>query len=140
MSDPIVSSLKIAASGLEAQSNRLRIVSENVANVRSTGKTAGSDPYRRKTVTFESEVDRLTGAEMVRVADYGTDRSDFMIEHDPGNPAADAKGYVKMPNVNMLTEMADMREANRSYEANLQVIKQSRELITMTIDLLRNGS
>ncbi|KAB0676523.1 flagellar basal body rod protein FlgC [Aureimonas leprariae] len=140
MSDPIVSSLKIAASGLEAQSNRLRIVSENVANVRSTGQTPGSDPYRRKTVSFESEVDRLTGAEMVRVANYGVDKSDFVTEHDPGNPAADSNGYVKMPNVNMLTEMADMREANRSYEANLQVIKQSRELITMTIDLLRNGS
>jgi flagellar basal-body rod protein FlgC len=140
VADPIVSSLKIAASGLEAQSNRLRIVSENVANVRSTGQTPGSDPYRRKTVTFENEVDRLTGAEMVRVANYGTDRTDFTMEHDPGNPAADAEGYVKMPNVNMLTEMADMREANRSYEANLQVIKQSRELIAMTIDLLRNGS
>ncbi|GGE23793.1 flagellar basal-body rod protein FlgC [Aureimonas endophytica] len=140
MSDPIVSSLKIAASGLEAQSNRLRIVSENVANVRSTGKTPGSDPYRRKTITFESEVDRLSGAELVKVARYGNDKSDFTVEHDPGNPAADSNGYVKMPNVNMLTEMADMREANRSYEANLQVIKQSRELITMTIDLLRNGS
>ncbi len=140
MPDPIVSALKIAASGLEAQSNRLRIVSENVANVRSTGQTPGADPYQRKTVTFASEVDRLTGAEMVRVERYGVDRSDFTVEHDPGNPAADANGYVKMPNVNMLTEMADMREANRSYEANLQVIKQSRELITMTIDLLRNGS
>lgn len=138
MSDPILSSLKIAASGLEAQSNRLRIVSENVANARSTGETPGSDPYRRKTVTFESEIDRLTGAELVRVANYGRDRSDFTIEHDPGNPAADANGYVKMPNVNMLVEMADMREANRSYEANLQVIKQARELSNITIDLLRS--
>ncbi|BDA85943.1 flagellar basal-body rod protein FlgC [Aureimonas sp. SA4125] len=138
MSDPIISSLRIAASGLEAQSNRLRIVSENVANARSTGLTPGSDPYQRKTVTFQSEVDRLSGAELVKVADYGTDRSPFTIEHDPGNPAADANGYVKMPNVNMLVEMADMREANRSYEANLQVIKQARELINVTIDLLRS--
>ena len=138
MSDPIISSLKIAASGLEAQSNRLRIVSENVANARSTGETPGSDPYRRKTVTFESEMDRLSGAELVRIGRYGVDRSDFTIEQDPGNPAADADGYVKMPNVNMLVEMSDMREANRSYEANLQVIKQSRELISMTIDLLRS--
>ena len=138
MSDAILSSMKIAASGLEAQSNRLRIVSENVANARSTGATPGSDPYRRKTVTFESEIDRLTGASLVKVSDYGRDKSDFVIEHDPGNPAADADGYVKMPNVNMLVEMADMREANRSYEANLQVIKQSRELINLTIDLLRS--
>lgn len=138
MSDPIISSLKIAASGLEAQSNRLRVVSENVANARSTGATPGSDPYRRKTVTFESEMDRMTGAELVRIGKYGNDRSDFTIEHDPGNPAADADGYVKMPNVNMLVEMADMREANRSYEANLQVIKQARELINLTIDLLRS--
>ena len=138
MSDAILSSLQIAASGLEAQSNRLRIVSENVANARSTGETPGSDPYRRKTVTFESEIDRLTGASLVKVSDYGKDKSDFVIEHDPGNPAADADGYVKMPNVNMLVEMADMREANRSYEANLQVIKQARELINLTIDLLRS--
>jgi flagellar basal-body rod protein FlgC len=138
MADGILSSMKIAASGLEAQSNRLRIVSENVANARSTGQTPGSDPYQRKTVTFESEIDRLTGASLVKVSDYGRDRTAFTIEHDPGNPAADADGYVKMPNVNMLVEMADMREANRSYEANLQVIKQSRELINLTIDLLRS--
>lgn len=138
MADAILSSMKIAASGLEAQSNRLRIVSENVANARSTGKTAGSDPYQRKTVTFESEIDRLTGASLVKVADYGRDKTAFTMESDPGNPAADANGYVKMPNVNMLVEMADMREANRSYEANLQVIKQSRELINLTIDLLRS--
>lgn len=138
MSDPIVSTLKIASSGLEAQSNRLRIVSENVANARSTGQTPGSDPYRRKTVTFESEIDRLTGAELVRVGNYGTDKTAFITEQDPGNPAADANGTVKMPNVNMLVEMSDMREANRSYEANLQVIKQAREMINMTIDLLRS--
>lgn len=138
MSDPILSSLKIAASGLEAQSNRLRIVSENVANIRSTGKTAGADPYRRQTVTFESELDRASGAELVRIGKYDIDRSEFTTEHDPGNPAADRDGYVKMPNVNMLVEMADMREANRSYEANLNVIKQSRDLISMTIDLLRS--
>ena len=137
MSDAILSSLQIAASGLEAQSNRLRIVSENVANARSTGETPGSDPYRRKTVTFESEIDRLTGASLVKVADYGRDKTAFNIEHDPGNPAADKDGYVKTPNVNMLVEMADMREANRSYEANLQTIKQTRDLISATMDLLK---
>jgi flagellar basal-body rod protein FlgC len=137
MTDAISSALRIAASGLEAQSTRLRVVSENVANSRSTGETPGSDPYRRKTVTFTSEIDRLTGAEIVQVKDVGLDRSEFKAEYDPGNPAADADGYVKMPNVSPLVEMADMREANRSYEANLQVIKQARELINLTIDLMR---
>ncbi len=137
MTDSITSALKIAASGLEAQSERMRVVSENVANARSTGEAPGSDPYRRKTVAFTSELDRVMNADLVRIKSVGTDRSDFKMEHDPGNPAADKDGYVKMPNVNMLVEMSDMREANRSYEANLQVIKQARELINLTIDLMR---
>ncbi|WP_313523566.1 flagellar basal body rod protein FlgC [Shinella sp.] len=135
--DPLVASLKVAASGLEAQSTRIRIVSENLANARSTGDTPGADPFRRKTVTFASELDRATGASLVQVERLGEDEGDFSTEYDPGNPAADEKGIVKMPNVNMLVEMADMREANRSYEANLQSIKQSRDLISATIDLLR---
>ncbi|ORE95070.1 flagellar basal body rod protein FlgC [Aurantimonas sp. 22II-16-19i] len=138
MIDPIVSSLKIASSGLSAQSTRLRVVSENIANVNTTGETAGADPYQRKTVTFGAELDRMIGADLVKVSQVGRDDSPYVVEHDPGNPAANADGYVKMPNVNMLVEMADMREANRSYEANLQVVKQARELINMTIDLLRS--
>lgn len=138
MADPLVSTIKIAASGLQAQSTRLRVVSENIANARTTGETAGSDPYQRKTVTFQNELDRLTGAELVHVAEIGRDDSPFVIENDPGNPAADANGNVKLPNVRMLVEMADMREANRSYEANVQVVKQAREIINMTIDLLRS--
>lgn len=138
MIDPIVSSLKIASSGLSAQSTRLRVVSENIANVNTTGETAGADPYQRKTVTFGAELDRMIGADLVKVSQVGRDDSPYIVEHDPGNPAANADGYVKMPNVNMLVEMADMREANRSYEANLQVVKQARELINMTIDLLRS--
>lgn len=135
--DPLVASMKVAASGLEAQSTRIRIVSENLANARSTGDTPGADPFRRKTVTFASELDRASGASTVEVERLGFDEGEFSTEYDPGNPAADAKGYVKMPNVNVLVEMADMREANRSYEANLQSIKQSRDLISATIDLLR---
>ena len=99
---------------------------------------AGADPYRRKTITFQSEVDRASGGSLVEVNSISRDPSDFPIEFQPGNEAADAKGYVKMPNVNTLVEMADMSEANRSYEANLQVIKQARDLISMTIDLMRN--
>lgn len=136
--DPLTSAMKVAASGMTAQSERLRVVSENLANSQSTGRTAGSDPYRRKTITFSAELDRVSGASTVEVADIARDPSAFPVEYQPGNVAADAKGYVKMPNVNVLVEMADMREANRGYEANLQVIKQARDLISMTIDLMRS--
>ena len=138
MADPLLSSLKIAASGLQAQSTRMRIVSENIANAQTTGTTPGSDPYQRKMVSFQSELDRVSGAQMVPVDKVGRDDTPFILESDPGNPAANADGYVKMPNVRMLVEMADMREANRSYEANIQVVKQAREIINMTIDLLRS--
>jgi flagellar basal-body rod protein FlgC len=140
MSDTLLSSMKVSASGLSAQSMRLRVISENLANSQATGRTPGSDPFRRKTVTFGSELDSLTGASLVQVKSVLGDQSDFKLEFDPGNPAANAAGYVKMPNVNMIVEMADMREANRSYESNLQVVKQAREMISMTIDLLRSGN
>ncbi|MBV2144329.1 flagellar basal body rod protein FlgC [Falsochrobactrum sp. TDYN1] len=137
-SDALQSTLKIAASGLSAQSTRLRIVSENLANAQSTAKTADADPYRRKTVSFRTEVEHDTGAAQVRVAEVGKDIAPFIEQYEPSHPAADERGYVKYPNVNMIVEMADMREANRSYEANLQVVKQARELISMTIDMLRS--
>lgn len=140
MIDPLETSIKIAGAGLEAQSARLRIVSENLANAQSTGSTPGASPYARKTVTFASEMDRALGVELVSVKSVGMDRAPFRVEHDPGNPAADSKGFVKLPNVNIVMEMADMREANRSYEANLQIVKQARDLSSMTIDLLRNSS
>jgi flagellar basal-body rod protein FlgC len=137
MIDPLQASLSIASSGLEAQSARIRVVSENMANSESTGATAGAAPYARKTITFEGEMSRAVGAELVKVKNIGTDRTPFRIEHDPGNPAADQNGDVKLPNVNVLVEMADMREANRSYEANLQILKQTQGLVSMTIDLLK---
>jgi flagellar basal-body rod protein FlgC len=136
--DALTTALKVASTGLEAQSQRVRVVSENLANAQSTGNTPGADPYQRKTVTFEATLDRLSGGSFVQVADLGRDNSAYPVEFLPGHEAADANGYVKMPNVNMLVEMADMREANRSYEANLQVVKQARELISMTIDLMRS--
>lgn len=138
MLDPLSAAMKIAGSGLEAQSMRLRVVSENLANMESAGRTAGSDPYRRKTVAFTTELDRLTDTPLVKVDKTIADPSPFRLEFSPGHPAADAKGYVKLPNVNMIVEMADMRQANRSYEANLQVIKQARDMISMTIDMLRS--
>jgi len=136
--DPLLSSLKVAASGVTAQSERLRIVSENLANSQSTGNAPGADPYQRKTISFAAELDRVSGGSLVEVAGVGRDKSAFPVEYQPGHEAADAAGYVKLPNVNVLVEMADMREAVRGYEANLQTIKQARELITMTIDLIRS--
>lgn len=136
--DPLVAALKVSASGLGVQSERLRVVSENLANAQSTGDAPGAEPYRRKTISFAAELDRATGGSLVEVNEIGRDQSAFPVEFIPGHEAADASGYVKMPNVNVLIEMADMSEANRSYEANLQVIKQARELISMTIDLMRS--
>ncbi len=137
MIDALQAALRVAGSGLAAQSARLRVTTENLANAQSTGLTPGADPYRRKTITFDSELDRASGVDLLQVKQIGTDPTPFQMQSDPGNPAADANGIVKLPNVNMITEMSDMREANRSYEADLQVIKQSRDLIAMTIDLLK---
>ncbi|WP_153772059.1 flagellar basal body rod protein FlgC [Labrenzia sp. CE80] len=138
MSDPLSATMHIASSGLQAQSERLRVVSENLANARSTGETAGSDPYSRKTITFESEFDRAQSASLVKVKDIGADKAPFLVEYEPGHPAADENGYVKMPNVNVLLELADMRETNRSYEANLKVMTQAREMVMRHIGLLRD--
>ncbi len=139
MIDPLRAATSIAGAGLEAQSVRLRVVSENLANAQSVGKTPGADPYRRKTVVFASEFDQLIGAATVEVKQIGTDQSPFRVEHDPSNPVADQDGNVKLPNVNMLVEMADMREASRSYEANLQMVKATRTMTSEILDLLRNS-
>ncbi len=139
MPDPLQSSLKIAGAGLEAQSLRLRIISENVANAQSTSTTPGGDPYTRQTITFGDELDRVSGLNLVQVKSIGLDQTPFKVERDPGNPAADADGFVKLPNVEILTELADMREANRSYEANLQVAKQSADLQNQTVSLLKDA-
>jgi flagellar basal-body rod protein FlgC len=137
MSDPLIASQKSAAAGLFAQSARMRVVSENIANASSTGNTPGSDPYQRKTISFDSVMDDNSGVDLVQVDQIARDETPYETQYLPGNPAADDKGMVKMPNVNMLVELADMREASRSYTANTQVIKQVRELVSMTIDLMR---
>jgi len=138
MIDPLEASIRIAGSGIEVQSSRLRVVAENMANVQSVGQTPGSNPYRRKTITFENELDNASGVNVVKVADVGVDKAAFRTEYNPSSPAADSQGMVKMPNVNLLMEMSDMREANRTYEANLQVVKETRDLFSMTLDLLKS--
>jgi flagellar basal-body rod protein FlgC len=137
MIDALEAALKIASSGLEAQSARLRVVAENVANAQSTASVPGGDPYRRKTITFASELDRASGVHIVRAKRIGEDESPFATEYNPGHPGADANGVVKLPNVDLVVEIADMKEANRSYEAALQIFRQTRELHAMTIDLLK---
>ncbi|MEI4485501.1 flagellar basal body rod protein FlgC [Frigidibacter sp. MR17.14] len=134
--DPLSSISKIASSGIRAQSERLRVVAENVANADSTGDAPGVDPYRRKTISFEEMVDGDTGDSRVEISDIGRDRSDFTLRYDPNHPAANEEGYVKMPNVNPLMEMGDMREASRSYEANLNMLETAREMRAQIIDLL----
>jgi flagellar basal-body rod protein FlgC len=130
--------MKISASGMRAQGERLKVIAENLANSDSIGKTPGSDPYRRKVVNFKSELDRALGANLVKAQKPQQDRSDFELKYDPGHPAANADGYVKMPNVKSVIEMADMREAQRTYEANLNVIDSAKSMLNRTVDLLRN--
>lgn len=140
MSDPLLATAKVASTGLFAQSSRMRVLAENIANAETTGTTPGADPYQRKIITFDSTLDEAEGLDMVEVGDIDRDKTPFRTEYKPGHPAADEKGYVKMPNVDTLVELADMREANRAYTANTQVIRQVRELVSMTIDLLRSQS
>jgi flagellar basal-body rod protein FlgC len=130
-------SMGIATSGLRAQAGRMRVISENIANAESTASTPGGDPYRRKVPTFSSELDRSLDARTVALGRVRPDPSAFRIKHDPGNPAADAAGNVKYPNVNSLIEMTDMRDAQRSYEANLNIIGATRRMIQRTLDILK---
>ncbi|MCQ8185498.1 flagellar basal body rod protein FlgC [Parvularcula maris] len=134
--DAISATMKIAASGLEAQSTRVRMVSENIANANSLGSAPGADPYRRKTIVFQPTFDKALGADTVTIKKIGTDPGEFKLSYDPSHPAADQRGYVKVPNVNPLIEMTDMREATRSYDANLNVIEQARGMAMATIALL----
>jgi flagellar basal-body rod protein FlgC len=133
----LMNTMAISASGMKAQSDRLRIVSENIANAESVGTRPGEQPYRRKTITFENELNREMGAELVQTGKVGTDKANFLQKYDPAHPAANAEGYVLYPNVNPLMEMMDMREARRGYEANLNVIESSKSMLSQTINVLR---
>ena len=135
--DPLSSIAKIASSGMTAQSARLRVITENVANADSTGTTPGADPFRRKTISFSELLDRDSGASTVEVDRIGRDTRPFVLDHDPSHPAADANGYVKLPNVDPILEMANMREASRSYEANLNLFEAGRRMRGQMPDLLK---
>ena len=137
MSMDFLKSMSIATSGLKAQAGRMRVISENIANAESTAQTAGGNPYRRKVPTFSSELDRTLDARVVSMGRIKPDQSDFKLRYEPGHPAADANGNVKYPNVNSLVEMTDMREAQRSYEANLNIVSATRRMIQRTLDILK---
>jgi flagellar basal-body rod protein FlgC len=130
-------SISIAASGLRAQAGRMRILSENIANADSTAQGPGADPYRRRIPSFRSEVDRALDARVIALGRVRTDQSDFRLKHEPGHPSADANGNVRYPNVNAMVEMTDMREAQRSYEANINVIGATRRMIQRTLEILK---
>lgn len=130
-------SLQIAASGMRAQSNRMRIIAENIANANSTAQTPNADPYRRKVATITSNFDRDLGATLVEAGKPMQDSSPFRSQYDPGNPAADKQGYVKLPNVNQLVEVMDMREAQNSYEADLNVMQTTKSMLSGVINLLK---
>jgi flagellar basal-body rod protein FlgC len=133
-----IKSIAIATTGMRAQAGRMRILSENIANADSTASTPGGDPYRRRIVTFRSELDRQLDAHVVSLGKVATDSSDFVVRHEPDNPMADGKGDVKSPNVNSLVEMTDFRDAQRSYEANINVISSTKRMLQRTLDVLKS--
>jgi flagellar basal-body rod protein FlgC len=130
-------SMAVAASGMRAQSDRMKTIAENIANANSASATAGGEPYRRKIATVTSEFDRELNASVVHSGEPIADMSDFRSQYDPGNPQADKQGYVKLPNVNSLVEIMDMREAQRSYEADLTVMDATKAMLARTVDLLK---
>ena len=133
----LTKALAISARGMDAQTTRLRVIAENLANQDTTGDKPRTDPYRRKTVTFDQKMDATLGAETVRVKQIGTDKSEFPKRFEPSNPAADAQGYVHTPNVNSFVEVMDMREAQRSFSANLNVMEVTRSMLSRAVDLLK---
>ena len=137
MNADLTKSMTISAAGMEAQTLRLRVIAENLANQSTTGSAPGADPYRRKTIAFENQLDRATGLETVKVKEIGTDKGELPQRYEPANPAADAQGYVKLPNVDSFIEMMDMREAERTYNANLAAMQASRSMLNRTIELLK---
>ncbi len=129
--------MQVATSGMMAQNIRVRVISQNIANADSLATDPGGMPYQRQTVSFKNVMDRASGVEVVEIGNIGVDRSEFGRQFDPGHPAADANGYVLLPNVKPMIEMVDLRQAQRSYEANLRVIDVTRTMVSRTIDLLR---
>ena len=135
--DDMIKTMRISTAGMQVQGARLRVISENIANADSLPQDANGKPYRRKLITFQNSLNHAMGLNMVKVHSIKADQSEFGKKFDPNHPAADEDGYVLTPNVNSLVEMSDMREAQRSYEANLQLIKASKAMLNGAIEILR---
>ena len=133
----LIKAMMISAAGMRAQSQRMRVISENLANANSLSGKSGGEPYRRQLVAFKNVLDRRLGIDLVKLAKVDVDHSEFPLKYDPGHPAANGDGYVRLPNVNGLVEMMDMRQAQRSYEANLKIIEAARDMLSRTIGILR---
>ncbi len=135
--DDFSTSSKLPSAGMKAQSTRLRVISENLANADSTSEIPGREPYRRKLITFRNALNKELGADQVKVKRIMNDSTPLKSKYDPAHPGANAEGYVQIPNVNALVELMDMREAQRSYEANMNVISTSRSMVSKTLELLK---
>ena len=137
MAADLNTSLQVSAAGMDAQTARIKVVAENLANQNTTGSSPGAEAYRRRTISFQSSLDKVLGVETVSVKKVGVDKSDQPLKYDPGNPAADKNGYVKMPNVNSFVELMDMRDAEQAYSANLNVASTTRTMLNRTLDLIK---
>ena len=137
MANDLNQALDVSTAGMDAQTARLRVIAQNIANQDTTGASPGADPYRRKTISFQSVLDQSSGLEKVEIKSIDTDKTDFPLKYDPANPAANAQGYVKLPNVNSFVEMMDMREAEQTYSANLSVLQTTRGMLSKTLDILK---
>lgn len=139
MSSELMNAIQVSSMGMRAQGERVRVITENVANADTAATAPGEKPYTRKTITFKDTLDKSSGIDLVSVKDVGEDtKTPYIMKYMPDHPGADKNGYVQMPNINMMVEMMDVREAQRSYEANLNMIDQARGMINRTIDLLRS--
>jgi flagellar basal-body rod protein FlgC len=137
MAADLGTSLQVSAAGMDVQVARIKIIAENLANQSTTGSSPGADAYHRRTITFQNKLDKALGAETVRVKSVGTDKSEEPLRYDPDNPAANKDGYVKTPNVNSFVELMDMRDAEQSYSANLNVASTTRTMLNRTLDLIK---
>jgi flagellar basal-body rod protein FlgC len=137
MAADLNTSLQVSGAGMDAQVARIKVIAENLANQNTTGSSPGADAYRRRTISFQNRLDNALGVETVSVKSVGTDKSEQPLRYDPGNPAADKNGYVKTPNVNSFVELMDMRDAEQSYSANLNVASTTRTMLSRTLDLIK---
>ena len=137
MSD-MFSTLTISSAGMKTQNERIRVISQNIANADTAPSKPGEKPYNRQIISFKNVLDKTSGEKVVTLDKVTKDdKAEFVKKYMPGHPAADADGYVQMPNVNAIVETMDMKEASTTYQANLGMFTQTRDMMNRTIDILR---